>query len=268
MVKMKSTATQPDLTGELEKTKAALAEAQTSLQSTAARLKDYEDDYQAVWFNFINEPQLNVPVDQTDSIRGKVDAPHTIVMFMDLQCPYCQGADKILEQKLAKYPNQLRLVVKHFPLDKTCNEHVTGQLHPAACPAAVAVEAARAIGGDAAYFQMYDELFAHQGEFAKSMIAFVKAACERNGISNDELWKKINTKSAWDRVKQQTAQVGQLGVDGTPTIFYDGRKVAGWANSKFWDFVMWREAQGVGASPAPQPAPQATQPAAPATQPR
>lgn len=257
------------LAAELETTKAALAEAQKAGQETAARLKDYEDDYQAVWFNFMNEPQLDVPVDQSDSIRGKVDALHTIVMYADMQCPYCQGADKVLKQKLAKFPDQLRLVVKHYPLDKTCNPNVTGSLHPAACPAAVTLEAARAVGGEEAFWRMYDELFAHQAEFAKSPKEFVKAACERIGISNDELWQKINTKSVWNRVNQHTEQAARNGVDGTPTVFYDGRKVAGWANSKFWDFIMWREAQGAGTTPAPQPAPQATQPAAPpATQPQ
>ena len=259
--KLKAATTQPDVVGELQRTKAALAELQQLQTQTAARLKDYEDDYQAVWFNFMNEPVLDVPVDQTDSIRGKVDAPHTIVMYMDLQCPFCQGADKVLKQKLAKYPNQLRLVVKHFPLDKACNPHVNGQQHAFACPAAVTAEAARAVGGEDAFWKMYDELFAHQVEFAKAPREFVKAACERIGINNEEVWKKIGTTSVWDRVKKQTDQAATNGVEATPTIYYDGRKVAGWANSKFWDFIMWREQQAGGTTPTTQPAVQTTQPA-------
>jgi protein-disulfide isomerase len=253
------------LAAELEQTRAKLAELTKSAAETAARLKDYEDDYQAVWFNFVNEPVVDIPVDPSDSIRGKPDAPHTIVMFMDLQCPYCQAASKVLQQKVAKYPDQLRLVVKHFPLDKDCNENLQGTAHPAACAAAVTVEAARAIGGEDAFWKMYEELFAHQADFAKAPKEFVKQACERIGIDNDELWKKINTTSVWSRIAAQVKQAGPLGLDATPAIYYDGRKVAGWANSKFWDFIMWQERRGGGTATARPPA---TQPAGAATQPQ
>ncbi|HOB76597.1 MAG TPA: thioredoxin domain-containing protein [Phycisphaerae bacterium] len=250
---------------EIAALRAELEEVKQVARELAARLKDYEDDYQAVWFNFMNEPVVDIPVDPSDSIRGKVDAPHTIVLYMDLQCPICKAADKLLQEKLRKYPGQLRLAVKHFPLNKTCNPTVAGNTHPAACAAAVTAEAARALGGEEAFWRMYDELFEHQREFAKNPKEVVKEACARIGINHDALWKKIHTRSIWNRIREQATLGGQIGVSSTPTIYYDGRKVAGWANSKFWDFIMFREQQASGV-PATRPA--ATQPAGPGTRPQ
>lgn len=246
-----------------------IAALRAELEAVKARLKDYEDDYQAVWFNFMNEPVMDIPVDPSDSIFGQADAPHTIVMFMDLQCPVCKAADKFLRERVRKYPGRLRLVVKHFPLNRTCNDSVTGMTHPAACAAAVTAEAARAVGGEEAFWRMYEELFDHQSEFAKGPKEFVREACSRIGISNDMLWKKINTVSVWDRIKEHARQGGRIGVQATPAIYYDGRKVAGWANAKFWDFVMWQERQQGGGAPAqPTTTRPATRPAGAATRPR
>lgn len=247
---------------------AAQAEAEASRQASKeleARLSDYESDYAAVFFNLMNEPVRDVPVTANDSIRGQPDAPHTVVLFTDLQCPHCQQAETIFREKLEKYPGRLRVVVKHFPLSKDCNQHVQGRTHPYACAAAVTAEAARALGGEDAYWKMYDELFARQGDFQKGALAFVKETCPRLGLDPDELMKRVNTYSAWDRVKAHIEEAHALGVDATPAVFFDGRKVAGWSNAKFWDYLMFLDKNGRLPAPgratsAPASAPSGSRP--------
>src|SRR4030095_14255447 len=51
--------------------------------------------------------------------RGPIDAPVTITMFTDMQCPYCERSEATLDQLFEDYPNKLRLVLKQMPVHKT-----------------------------------------------------------------------------------------------------------------------------------------------------
>src|SRR5574340_620263 len=62
---------------------------------------------------------------------GKADAKVTIVEFSDFQCPACRAAHKLLPDLLQKYPDQVEIVYRQFPLT---------QIHPNAQIAAQAAE--------------------------------------------------------------------------------------------------------------------------------
>src|SRR5262249_35409256 len=50
--------------------------------------------------------------------QGPANAPVTLAVFSDFQCPYCKEVAKTLQQNLVKtYPDQVRLVFKDFPLE-------------------------------------------------------------------------------------------------------------------------------------------------------
>lgn len=87
------------------------------------------------------EPQMdlttvhNIPVGDS-YVKGKADAPVTIVEFTDMQCPYCSRFHGPIEDTLKAYPDKVKLVLKNFPLP----------MHPQARPAAKAAMAAFAAG--------------------------------------------------------------------------------------------------------------------------
>src|SRR5690606_36460275 len=49
-------------------------------------------------------------------VRGKADAPVTIVEFSDFQCPYCARAAATVEQLLEDRAEEVRLIYVHYPL--------------------------------------------------------------------------------------------------------------------------------------------------------
>ena len=49
-------------------------------------------------------------------VIGAVKAPVTVTAFLDYQCPYCAKIYPLLQELLKKYPNDVRLVIKHNPL--------------------------------------------------------------------------------------------------------------------------------------------------------
>ena len=57
----------------------------------------------------------NVPIGNS-IVLGKADAPVTIVKWTDFQWPYCAKSVSLVDDILEKYPNDVKVVVKNFPL--------------------------------------------------------------------------------------------------------------------------------------------------------
>ena len=49
-------------------------------------------------------------------VIGNVNAPVMVAAFLDYQCPYCAKVYPLLQELLKKYPNDVKLVIKHNPL--------------------------------------------------------------------------------------------------------------------------------------------------------
>ncbi len=96
------------------------------------------------------------PDPDKDWIKGPEDAAITIVEYADFQCPFCPQAAVNLKAILEKYPEDVRVVYRHFPL---------ASIHDKAIPAARAAEAAGR-QGDEAFWVMHDLLYGSQAEWS------------------------------------------------------------------------------------------------------
>lgn len=86
-------------------------------------------------------------------VKGKKDAPLTLVEFSDYQCPFCSRFFTATLPTLTKEyidTGKLRYAFRDFPLDR---------IHPEARKAA---EAARCAGDQGKYWEMHDMLFQNQ----------------------------------------------------------------------------------------------------------
>lgn len=92
------------------------------------------------------------PVDETDHIRGDIDAPVKIVEYSDFDCPFCQRFHGIMDQVMDRYgeSGEVAWVMRHFPID---------QSHPNASALAHASECAAELGGNDAFWQFADNYF-------------------------------------------------------------------------------------------------------------
>lgn len=96
---------------------------------------------------------FNSQVSDTDWVRGKADAPVTILEYSDFQCPYCAKIAPILTQLLAKYPEDVRIVFRHFPL-------------PGHSLSVISAQAAEAAGNQGMFFEFSDAIFADQATWS------------------------------------------------------------------------------------------------------
>jgi thiol-disulfide isomerase/thioredoxin len=130
------------------------------------KLKDYSDEererlvddlqtrlyakYKVNIFYKSPEPKAEEISVDDDPAQGPANAPVTIVMFSDFQCPACSAAHPILKRVIAEFPGKIRFVVRDFPL--------TG-IHENAFSAALAAGAAAAQGK---FFEYIDLLYQRQ----------------------------------------------------------------------------------------------------------
>ena len=152
-------------------------------------------------------------------IQGAVNAPVQVVMFTDYQCPDCFRLEgqmsKILEDR-----DDVSLAIKHFPFCAACNEHTNGMtMHPNACWAARAAEAAQILGGDEGFRSMHNWLFEERGRFTDSTFP---AALQNLGFDPQTFIQTMTSQETLDRVRSDTDDAVELGLFFTPMIFING----------------------------------------------
>lgn len=147
---------------------------------------------------------------ESSPIRGKKDAPVTIVAFEDIQCPFCSRFYPPILEVLKAYPNEVNFVVKHFPLS----------FHPMARPAAKAVFAA---GEQGKYWEMLDALLEDNKNLSEAMF---QETAKKLGLNVDQFLKDYKDKDQkWEEIITQDMSLAeQSNVQGTPTFFINGRK--------------------------------------------
>jgi Na+:H+ antiporter, NhaA family len=91
--------------------------------------------------------RIEAPVGAHDHIRGKLDAPVTLVEYGDFECNYCALAFPVMEQLRAEFPDHLRFVFRHAPQTRQ---------HP---NAVLAAEASEAAGAQDRFWQYHDGLY-------------------------------------------------------------------------------------------------------------
>jgi protein-disulfide isomerase len=144
---------------------------------------------------------------QGAKVRGAPMAPVTIVEFSDFQCPYCGAAHPGLTRLLREFDGQVKLVFKYFPLSG----------HERAMPAARAAEAAARQGK---FWEMHDMLFEHQHELED---ADFERYANALGLDMDKFRTDIVSSEVQARIDADRTEGDKLKLEGTPTIYVDGR---------------------------------------------
>jgi len=139
--------------------------------------------------------------------KGPADAPVAVVVFTDFQCPYCARAAELLHRVADAHPDTVKLVFKNFPL----------RSHSLARPAAAAALAAHRHGK---FWEFHDRLFAEQGRLSPEKIAQVAASL---GFEENALALEASDPEIQERIEKDYRDGLEAGVQGTPTIFVNGR---------------------------------------------
>jgi protein-disulfide isomerase len=141
-------------------------------------------------------------------VRGPKDAPVTIVMFSDFQCPFCAQAAPIVDDVMKAYPKDVNFVMKQFPLR---------QIHPQADPAA---RAALAAGKQGKFWEMHDELYKNTRSLTPETM---KGIAEKLGLDTKKWEADMNSDDLKKQVDAELALGQKVDVRGTPSFFINGK---------------------------------------------
>lgn len=154
-----------------------------------------------------------VPVGSSP-VKGNKSALVTIVLFSDIQCPFCSRVQPTVDALLTEYPNKVRLVWKHQPLP----------FHVRAEPAAELLIEARAQRGDKAFFDAVDLLFANQRSLEDTdLLGYAKTL----GLDVGRVQKAIEKHTHKAIIDEDTGLATDVEASGTPHFFINGRRLVG-----------------------------------------
>ena len=164
-------------------------------------------------------PVQKIQIDNDDPLWGPVDSPIQIIAFSDFECPSCRYFFFTVTKLKNEYKNKFHIIFKHFPLNTSCNPGITNDVHPKACEAALAAEAARQQGK---FWQYHDMVFVM--DISKSNESFSRIASR---VHLDSL--KFEADRRGDTAKNRLAKTIQQGInlkiDGTPAVYVNGKIV-------------------------------------------
>jgi protein-disulfide isomerase len=144
--------------------------------------------------------------------RGPADARVTIVEFSDFQCPYCRRAGPIVEELLARYPDDVRIVYRHLPLES---------IHPRARPAA---RASICLEQQGLFWEFHDALFAGPNPLAD---ADLRQLAEGVGADLEAYAACLASGEQDARIDADVAAARELGISGTPAFLVNGVMLRG-----------------------------------------
>jgi len=180
--------------------------------------------------------------------RGPEDAPIKLVEFSDYQCPFCKSAETVVSQVLERYPTQVQLVFRQFPLDN---------IHPQARGAAEAALCAEEQGK----FWEYHKVLFH--EAPKLGEAELGQYANQVGLDRAAFDACVAEKKHAARVQADVEAAEKIGVAGTPAFYVNGLPVASGRSLDQFAAVIDGELERLGL-PVPPPPPPPAPPAMPA----
>ncbi len=169
--------------------------------------------------------------------RGPENAPVTLQLFSDFQCPFCARLVPTLEALERQYGQRIRIVWRNYPLP--FHEYAR-EAHRAA------LEVLRQ-GGERRFWQYHDLLFANQRALTRADL--LRYARRIAGIDVAELEAALDADRHDDVIEADIEAIRTAGAHiGTPSVFVNGELIQG--ARPIEDF---RHAidQALGAAPSP-----------------
>jgi protein-disulfide isomerase len=150
---------------------------------------------------------------------GPADAPVSIVLFSDFQCPYCSELAKTIRTELPKkYGDKVRVIFKDFPLSTR---------HPWARAAA---ESSHCLGDQktAAFWAFHDWIFDHQAEVnAGNLREKTLMIAKQQSLDEAKVASCLDDHSTAAEIDKSIELARVLQVQQTPTFFVNGRTETG-----------------------------------------
>ncbi len=190
-----------------------------------------EDELQYIVNQVVTSKVEEISIDANSIVMGDANAPFTIVEYSDFECPFCKRGATLLHNLQVKYPGQIRIVFKNFPLDMACNRILEHSMHKRACTTAKIALCAKDKGK---FVQAYEKFFDEQEELTPESVFGVSAAL---GLNEAELKACVESEPIKVALNKDIEEGIKLKIESTPTLFINGHRMPGLLPLESWDKV-------------------------------
>lgn len=141
-------------------------------------------------------------------ILGDAKAPVTVVLFTDLQCPYCAQMAPILREMQSQSPKTLKISFRHFPLvsihDKAMNAHM----------------ALWAAGQQGKFWEFFEKITPQFRGLTDTALVAVARDLKLDPVKFQADW---HSDAARKTIEADMQLAEAVGVEGTPSLFLNGK---------------------------------------------
>jgi len=153
---------------------------------------------------------------EKSAFRGGAQPKMTIVEFSNFQCPFCLKSWKKMKELLGKYPQEIRYVFKHFPLQPKGIQFELSEM--AAATQEVSQEAFWAVHDF--FFSAEGQSFAQKGR--EGLKKKIEEILKEKGYDEKLFRMALETGKGKKRVEEDILTGNRIGVRGTPSMVVNG----------------------------------------------
>jgi protein-disulfide isomerase/uncharacterized membrane protein len=196
-------------------------------QERAQRLQETLDDPRKLEAYFTQKAQHEYDTAAVESIdldgtplRGPANAPVKVVEYSDFLCPFCRNLAAALVQFVPQAGGRVAVYFKNYPLDADCNPKLRQSTHPGACNVALGAVCAHRQGKFEAF---HDRAFST--DLRNPAAADVVRIAGEAGLDGPALQGCLDDPKTKEALAAQIAEANRLGVNSTPTLYVNGKKL-------------------------------------------
>lgn len=167
---------------------------------------------------FESGEKVDLDLSKLSYVEGNKDAKHVIVTVSDFQCPYCKRAHAFLKNEVKRMGLDVKFYMMHLPLG----------FHEKAMLYAKIFEVGQQMG-----VNLVDELYATDEKTDKMSDDAVIEMFAKKTKDPAKFKSMLKNPSLAGKINAQAKMAGDLGITGTPHIFFDGKPVGGFKQSMY-----------------------------------
>ncbi len=154
-------------------------------------------------------------------VMGNQNAPIRIVIFSDFLCPYCRQTALYFKKHMPVWKDRVSVTFLNYPLDRLCNPRIDKGTHPGACWAALGGLCAQDQGK---FWEYHDSVFQNPPDnpTGQKMMEIAHGV----GIDTTAMKACLTSREMRRRIQVQIDDARAIGVNGTPRIFINGKRVS------------------------------------------
>lgn len=152
--------------------------------------------------------QLRLP-DSTDHLMGSPNAEITIVLYSDIECPYCKQFHTTMKKVMDTYgkDGKVNWVYRHLPIKS---------LHPSAPKIAEATECAAELGGNEKFWQYLDKVVVTTSITAQNLTTQLVTIAGEINLNKANFQQCLESNKYSQKISDSIQEATALGIQGTP----------------------------------------------------